>query len=286
MREALTQRAKPGSFRREHSVLVMRYPVLILVLAILIYSPVFSQDKNPRRPDGEKAEQDKDSGSKLDKIKDSLSVGNQDYDEDDNDDSDAFVLVEIFSQLWWDINNNYCYMPYPYFEGGLLKRDSSHVRPVHFEATLSGFAGEDNIGAVNFTSKLKLYTLWGFEFQYNGFTEDGLLDDSEMNMYRLSGVMNLLSYPGGFLELKFGSLIIDDVGAGAFFGFQADIAPKYPLILNIRADFAEINGHKIADYAFTFGGVYRHMEIFAGYNVFDLDAETIVGPIGGVKIRF
>jgi len=262
----------------------MRLIVLIFAAVMFVSSPVIAQDKNPRGSDDKKEEKSEDSGNKMDKIKGKLSKKGKHH--DDDDDSDDSMAARFVFHFWWDINKHYHYTPYPYYGQGLLNRDSSNVRSLHFETALSAFSGGSNIKAVNFDAKLKLYTLFGFGFQYNGFTEDDLLSGSDMKMYRFNGVINLLSHPYGLLELKAGLWNIADVGTGPLIGFQADIAPVYPIMLNLRADFSEINGHEIGDLAFRFGYVYKRIEFFGGYRVFDLAGETIDGPFGGATVRF
>ncbi|MCP4581110.1 MAG: hypothetical protein GY839_05795 [candidate division Zixibacteria bacterium] len=262
----------------------MRLIILIFAAVMFVSSPATGQDKQPRDSDDKKEEKREKSGGKLDKIKDKISKKSKH--DDDDDDSDDSIFAHFVFHFWWDINKHYRYTPYPYYKAGLLDRDSSLIRPLHFETSLSAFSGGSNIRAVNFNGKLKLYTIFGLEFQYNGFTEDDLMSGSELKMFRFGGVVNLLSHPNGYLELKFGAWDIADAGTGPLIGFEADIAPVYPVMLNFRADLSEINGHDIADYAFTFGYVYKRIEFFGGYRAFDLAGETIDGPIGGVTLRF
>ena len=264
----------------------MRRFIIILALVMFVSSPLMGQDKKPRDSGDKKEEKRDKSSTKLGGIKDKLSKKSRGDNNYDDDESGHSVLAHFVFHAWWDINKHYYYPPYPYHDEGLLGRDSSLSRPLYFETAVSAFTGGSNIRATNLTIKAKLYTLFGPEFQYNGFAEDDFLAGDDMTMYRLGGVVNLLSHPHGYLELKLGAWDIADVGAGPLIGFQADIAPIYPLIFNFRADFSEINGHDIADYAFTLGYIYQRFEIYGGYRVFDLGGEIIDGPTGGAVIRF
>jgi len=263
----------------------MRQLILILAALCLLSTPVLAQDKQPRETPDKKEREEEKSGTRLDKIKSKLAK--QVKDDDDSDDNSGHSLAARFAfHIWYELNKNYNYEPYPYYGEALFDRDSSLSRPLHFETNVSAFRSRSNINGLNFFGKVKLYTLFGLEFGYNGLAENDLLTSSELNMYRLAGVVNLLTTANGFLEFKLGAWNLSDIGTGPLIGFQAEIAPVYPLMFNLKADFSEINGHNIADYAFGIGYVYRHLEIYGGYRVFDLGGETIDGPTGGIAVRF
>jgi len=233
-----------------------------------------------------KEQKQENSSTKLDKIKSKLAKRSNDHDDSDDDNSDHSLIADFAFHIWHDINKNYTYEPYPYYGGRLFDRDSSLSRPLHIETMISAFRSRSNISGLNFFGKVKLYTLFGLEFQYNGLAENDLLTSSELNMYRLAGVVNLLTTENGFLEFKLGAWNLSNIDTGPLVGFHAEIAPVYPLMLNLQADFSEINGHNIADYELNIGYVYKHLEIYGGYRVFDLAGETIDGPTGGIAFRF
>ena len=264
----------------------MRKIMLILAALAFLSSPVLAQDKEPRDTVDKKEQKPEKSGARLDKIKSELVKESAAEDDSDDDDSDNSLFADMTFYIWHSLNKNYVYEPFPYYDKALFDRDSSLSRPFHFEAAVSAFRSRSNINGLNFFGKVKLYTLYGLEFQYNGLAENDLFTSANLNMYRAAGVVNLLTIKHGYLEFKLGAWNLVDIDTGPLIGFQTEIAPVYPLIFNLQADFSEINGNNIADYAFSIGYVYKHLEIYSGYRVFDLASENIDGPIGGIAFRF
>jgi hypothetical protein len=264
----------------------MRKFILILAALSFLFSPVSAQEKEPRDTSDKKEQKQEKPETKLGKIKGELAKEVDEDDDSEDDGSDNSLFADITFNIWHNLNKDYVYEPYPYYGRGLFDRDSTLSSPLHFETAASAFRSRSNINGLNFFGKAKFYTLYGLEFKYDGLAENDLFTHDDLKMYRLAGVVNLLTTGFGYLEFKLGAWNLADIDTGPLIGLQTEIAPVHPLLFNLQASFSEINGHNIADYALTIGYAYKYLEICGGYRVFDLAGENIDGPIGGVAFRF
>jgi hypothetical protein len=267
--------------------LLMKYlGIVILALTVLI-TPVRGDDKAPRQGEDKKETKEEKPKGKLDKTKERVGKTNDDKNNDNGSDSDSpftDVMLELLIN-WFPYNFHYAYAPYPYFETGMFTEARPTTHPIYIEAGLSAFSGFHHVRATGLHAKLKVLTGVGFEYDYSGFSEKTNEYESDMKMHRVSGVLNLITFPYGVCEFKFGLTNIIDVNTGGTYGFDLTLTPLKPLIFRGQTHFSKINGNDIGDHAVYLGFSANSIEFYGGYRFYTFPGNYINGPTAGVTVK-
>ncbi len=265
----------------------MRLLCALILSLILSLTAATAQEKPPRDDEKKRDDAAEKPAGKLEHAKDELKRKKQKSERVTNDDEDDVWSDLVFHILINTIPDgfSYAYAQYPYYEEGLYVKGSPGSRPVYIVGEVSGFSGLNDIKGKSLGLKLKLFTGFGFDYDYVALEETYLAQETSLKMHSYAAALNFLTDERGSLEIKFGARKVIDIGTSPLVGFELDIAPVSPVIANLQIGLAKINGHNMNDYRIGIGYCLRQLEMFAGFKQENLGEATVRGPEIGLRIR-
>jgi hypothetical protein len=225
------------------------------------------------------------------------------HDDDPGDDSMLLELTAwILSSPFWAphkiLNDNYAhhseFLSYPYkrdWQGNMQIEDSTHIAKWWHIRARGEYAHDlDRLSRTG--GHILFDTAWrlGFDTSFDHRQEE-ITAAREDQLW--TGDMNILFRfaQSEFLQMRTGAganWLADDIRSdwGFNFTYGGDLMPLQPFILSAEIDWGRLGHSELFHGRATVGVEYRHVELYTGFDYFDVGETQIRGWIAGTRLWF